>query len=606
MTTQHSFSPDKIRNIAIIAHIDHGKTTLLDQLLKQSNVFRDNEKIPERVMDSYDQEQERGITIFAKHTSVFYKDFKINIIDTPGHADFSGEVERVLGLVNSVLLIVDAQEGPMPQTRFVLSQALKMGLRPIVVLNKIDRPHANPDRALNLTFDLFVELGATDAQLDFPIIYASGIQGYAMKHLGDPQKDLMPLFELIVEFVPPPPGNMDLPFLMQATTLSYDDYVGRQACGRILEGKIKKGDLITRVNKDGHPTEHKVVRIEGYLGLKKVEMEEAGVGDIVSLAGIPDVTIGDTLCSPTNVVQLPPIHLAEPTLTIEVMVNNGPFVGRDGKNVTMNKIRDRLMQEKRANISLKIETNRDEVIEVSGRGELHLAVLMEAMRREGYEFVISKPRVIIKEQDGVKSEPMENVHIEIPQEYSGSVIEELSRRRGEMRFLETNEHGITTLQFLIPTRGLMGYRGEFLTATRGLGILTSVFESYAPWKGDIVGRIKGVLISGNQGKATGYAAFALQERGALFVSPGDEVYEGMIVGENSRDNDMVINVTKEKQLTNVRAAGSDENIILTPPRKFTLETAIDFINDDEVVEITPKSIRLRKRLMKEHERKRAK
>ncbi len=605
MTTQHSFSPDKIRNIAIIAHIDHGKTTLLDQLLKQSNVFRDNEKIPERVMDSYDQEQERGITIFAKHTSVFYKDFKINIIDTPGHADFSGEVERVLGLVNSVLLIVDAQEGPMPQTRFVLSQALKMGLRPIVVLNKIDRPHANPDRALNLTFDLFVELGATDAQLDFPIIYASGIQGYAMKHLGDPQKDLMPLFELIVEFVPPPPGNMDLPFLMQATTLSYDDYVGRQACGRILEGKIKKGDLITRVNKDGHPTEHKVVRIEGYLGLKKVEMEEAGVGDIVSLAGIPDVTIGDTLCSPTNVVQLPPIHLAEPTLTVEVMVNNGPFVGRDGKNVTMNKIRDRLMQEKRANISLKIETNRDEVIEVSGRGELHLAVLMEAMRREGYEFVISKPRVIIKEQDGVKSEPMENVHIEIPQEYSGSVIQELSRRRGEMRFLETNEHGITSLQFLIPTRGLMGYRGEFLTATRGLGILTSVFEAYAPWKGDIVGRIKGVLISGNQGKATGYAAFALQERGALFVSPGEEVYEGMIVGENSRDNDMVINVTKEKQLTNVRAAGSDENIILTPPRKFTLETAIDFINDDEVVEITPKSIRLRKRFMKEHERKRA-
>lgn len=606
MTTQHSFSPDKIRNIAIIAHIDHGKTTLLDQLLKQSNVFRDNEKIPERVMDSYDQEQERGITIFAKHTSVFYKDFKINIIDTPGHADFSGEVERVLGLVNSVLLIVDAQEGPMPQTRFVLSQALKMGLRPIVVLNKIDRPHANPDRALNLTFDLFVELGATDAQLDFPIIYASGIQGYAMKHLGDPQKDLMPLFELIVAFVPPPPGNMDLPFLMQSTTLSYDDYVGRQACGRILEGKIKKGDLITRVNKDGHPTEHKVVRIEGYLGLKKVEMEEAGVGDIVSLAGIPDVTIGDTLCSPSNVMQLPPIHLAEPTLTVEVMVNNGPFVGRDGKNVTMNKIRDRLMQEKRANISLKIETNRDEVIEVSGRGELHLAVLMEAMRREGYEFVISKPRVIIKEIDGVKSEPMENVHIEIPQEYSGSVIEELSRRRGEMRFLETNEHGITSLQFLIPTRGLMGYRGEFLTATRGLGILTSVFESYAPWKGDIVGRIKGVLISGNQGKATGYAAFALQERGSLFVSPGEEVYEGMIVGENSRDNDMVINVTKEKQLTNVRAAGSDENIILTPPRRFTLETAIDFINDDEVVEITPKSIRLRKRLMKEHERKRAK
>ncbi|MGD0665768.1 MAG: translational GTPase TypA [Rhabdochlamydiaceae bacterium] len=593
-----------MRNIAIIAHIDHGKTTLLDQLLKQSNVFRDNEKVPERVMDSYDQEQERGITIFAKHTSVFYKDFKINIIDTPGHADFSGEVERVLGLVNSVLLIVDAQEGPMPQTRFVLSQALKMGLRPVVVLNKVDRPHANPDRALNLTFDLFVELGATDAQLDFPVIYASGLQGFAMKHLGDPQVDLLPLFELIIEFVPPPPGNIDLPFLMQSTTLTYDDYVGRQACGRILEGKIKKGDTVTRVNKDGHPTEHKVVRIEGYLGLKKVEMEEAGVGDIVSLAGIPDVTIGDTLCSPTNVVQLPPIHLADPTLTVEMMVNNGPFVGRDGKNVTMNKIRDRLMQEKRANISLKIETNRDEVIEVSGRGELHLAVLMEAMRREGYEFVISKPRVIFKDIDGVKNEPMENVHIEIPQEYSGTVIQELSRRKGEMRVLETNEHNITTLQFYIPTRGLMGYRGEFLTATRGMGILTSVFENYAPFKGEIVGRMKGVLISGNQGKATGYAAFALQDRGTLFVNPGEEVYEGMIVGENSRDNDMVINVTKEKQLTNVRAAGSDENIILTPPRRFTLETAIDFINEDEFVEITPKHIRLRKRHMKENDRKR--
>ncbi|MBP7073908.1 MAG: translational GTPase TypA [Rhabdochlamydiaceae bacterium] len=599
------FKPEKIRNIAIIAHIDHGKTTLLDQMLKQSNVFRDNEKVPERVMDSYDQEQERGITIFAKHTSVFFEDYKINIIDTPGHADFSGEVERVLGLVNSVLLIVDAQEGPMPQTRFVLSQALKMGIRPIVVLNKIDRPHANPDRALNLTFDLFVELGATDAQLDFPIIYASGLQGFAMKNLGDPQVDLKPLFELIVSFVPAPPGNLELPFLMQSTTLTYDDYVGRQACGRVLEGKIKKGDMVARVNKEGHPTQHKIVRIEGYLGLKKVEMEEAGVGDIISLAGIPDVTIGDTICSPTQIIQLPPIHLAEPTLTIEVMVNNGPFVGRDGKNVTMNKIKDRLTQEKRANISLKIDMSREEAIEVSGRGELHLAVLMEAMRREGYEFVISKPRVIIKDIDGVKSEPMENVHIEIPQEYSGSVIEELSRRRGEMRFLETNEHGITTLQFYIPTRGLMGYRGEFLTSTRGLGILTSVFENYAPWKGEIVGRQKGVLISGNQGKTTGYASFALQDRGSLFVAPGDEVYEGMIVGENSRDSDMIVNVTKEKQLTNVRAAGSDENIILTPPRKFTLETAIDFINEDEFVEITPKNIRLRKRLMKENERKRS-
>lgn len=599
------YSPEKIRNIAIIAHIDHGKTTLLDQLLSQSKVFRDNEKVPERVMDSYDQEKERGITIFAKHTSVFFEDFKINIIDTPGHADFSGEVERVLGLVNSVLLIIDAQEGPMPQTRFVLSQALKMGLRPIVVLNKIDRPHANPDRALNLTFDLFVELGATDEQLDFSIIYASGLQGFAMNSPEEKGVDLKPLFKLIIEKVPHPPGNLELPFLMQATTLTYDDYVGRQACGRILEGQIKKGNVITRVDSNGHPTEHKVVRIEGHLGLKKVEMEEAGVGDIVSIAGIPEVMIGDTLCDPKNIAQLPPIFLAEPTLAIEVMVNNGPFVGKEGKHVTMNKIRDRLLQEKKANISLRIDQKREDAMEVCGRGELHLAVLLEAMRRENYEFLISKPKVILKQIDGVDSEPMENVHIEVPQEYSGLVIEELSRRRGELRLLETNEHGITTIQFLLPTRGLMGYRSEFLTATRGLGILTSIFDSYGPWKGAITGRQKGVMISGNQGKATGYAAFNIQERGSLFVSPGDEVYEGMIVGEHNRDNDLIINITREKHLTNVRAAGSDENIILTPPRKFTLETAIDFIADDEVVEITPKSIRLRKKLLKEQDRKRA-
>lgn len=600
------YNPSKIRNIAIIAHIDHGKTTLLDSLLKQSNVFRDNEKIPERVMDSYDQEKERGITIFAKHTSVFYEDYKINIIDTPGHADFSGEVERVLGLVNSVLLLVDAQEGPMPQTRFVLSQALKMGLRPIVVLNKIDRPHADPDRALNLTFDLFVELGATDEQLDFPICYASGLSGFATRDPKIPSSDMRPLFEMIIEKVPQPPGNLELPFLMQATTLSYDDFVGRQACGRILEGQIKKGQTITRVDKNGHPTQHKVQRVEGYHGLKKVELEEAGVGDIVSISGIPDITIGDTLCSPENIVQLPPISLAEPTLSVEIMVNSGPFVGKDGKHVTMNKIRERLNQEKRANISLKIEeiAGREEAIRVCGRGELHLAVLIEAMRREGYEFVISKPQVILKETNGVQEEPMELAHIEVPQEYSGAVIEELSRRKGEMRALNTNEHNITSLEFFIPTRGLMGYRNEFMTVTRGLGILTSVFDSYAPWKGEIPGRKRGVLISICTGRVTPYACFGLQDRGTLFVTSGDEVYEGMVVGENSRDNDLVINVTREKQLTNIRAAGSDENVILTPPRKFSLEQAIDFIQDDELVEVTPRFIRLRKRYMTENERKR--
>jgi GTP-binding protein len=605
MSKPEMFKPEKIRNIAIIAHIDHGKTTMLDGLLKQSNIFRDNEKIPERAMDSYDQEKERGITIFAKHTSIFFEDFKINIIDTPGHADFSGEVERVLGLVNCVLLLVDAQEGPMPQTRFVLSQALKIGLCPIVVLNKIDRPHADPDRALNLTFDLFVELGASDEQLNFPICYASGLGGFAAMDLKDPRVDMRPLFELIIKAVPYPPGNLELPFLMQAATLSYDDFVGRQACGRILEGIIRKGDTVTKVDKNGHPTQHKVVKIEGYLGLKKVEMDVAGVGDIVSISGIPEIMIGDTLCDPSHIVQLPPIAIAEPTLSVEVMVNNGPFVGKDGKHVTMNKIRDRLLQEKKANISLKVEeTFRDDAARVCGRGELHLAVLIEAMRREGYEFTISKPQVIIKQVEGILQEPFEIAHIEVPQEYSGTVIEELSRRKGEMRSLSTNEHNITAIEFFIPTRGLMGYRNHFLTATRGLGILTSVFDSYGPHKGEIPGRLNGVLISNGPGKVTGYACFGIQERGSLFVGPGEEVYEGMVVGENSRDNDLMVNVVKGKQLTNVRASGSDENIILTPPRTFTLEQAIDFIQDDELVEVTPNFIRLRKRLLNENERKR--
>lgn len=601
------FDPQKIRNIAIIAHIDHGKTTLLDSLLKQSNIFRDNEKIPERVMDSFDQEQERGITIFAKHTCVYYKDFKINIIDTPGHADFSGEVERVLGMVNSVLLLVDAQEGPMPQTRFVLSQALKMGLRPIVVLNKIDRPHANPDRALDLTFDLFLELGANDEQLDFSYIYASGFNGYAIEKVGDEPKDLTPLFELILKAAPPPPGNLSLHFLMQAATISYDDYLGRQACGRILEGKVSKGDTLTRVDRNGNHTNHRIVKIEGHHGLKKVEMTDAGAGDIVSLSGIPEVDIGDTICSTDEVVQLPPITLAEPTVSVEFLVNTSPFVGKDGKHVTMNKLRDRLQKERKANISLKIEEipGRDDAIRVCGRGELHLAVLIETMRREGYELAISKPKVITKEVDGVLMEPFERVHVEVPEEFSGTVIEDLSKRKGEMTSLSTSEHGLTTLSFLMPTRGLMGYRNDFLTRTSGLGVLTSIFEKFDPWKGELIGRTRGVLISNSPGKANGYALFTLQERGSLFVKPGDEVYEGMIVGEHARDNDLIVNATRAKQLTNVRAAGSDENILLTPPRRFTLEQAIDYIADDELVEVTPNFIRLRKQYLTENERKRA-
>lgn len=599
------YSSKKIRNIAIIAHIDHGKTTLLDALLKQSNIFRDNEYIPERIMDSYDQEKERGITIFAKQTAVQFEDFKINIIDTPGHADFSGEVERILGMVNSVLLLVDAQEGPMPQTRFVLSKSLKMGLKPIVVLNKIDRPHANPDKVLDLTFDLFAELGATDEQLDFRYCYASGLSGFAAHHVDDPRKDMRPLFELILSAVPEPKGDLANPFLMQAATICYDDFIGRQASGRILEGSIKKGQQVIHIDESGKQTKSTISRIEGYQGLQKVEMNEAGVGDIVILSGIPSIMIGDTLCDPSNIVQLPPIKLDEPTVSIDFTVNNSPFVGRSGKHVTMNKLRERLEKEKKANISLRIDAT-DEKISVAGRGELHLAVLIEAMRREGFEFSISKPTVVLKEINGEKNEPMERVHVEVPEEYSGLVIEELSRRKGEMQHLDTDEHKITRLEFLMPTRGLMGYRNEFLTATRGLGILTSVFDSFAPWRGAIPGRIRGVLVSMCAGKATGYALFNLQDRGTMFTSPGDDIYEGMVVGENSRDNDLIINVVKGKQLTNVRASGSDENIILTPPRRFTLEQAIDYIQDDELIEVTPDSIRMRKRYLTENERKRFK
>lgn len=601
------YKPQKIRNIAIIAHIDHGKTTMLDSLLKQSSIFRDNQHIPERVMDSYDQEKERGITIFAKHTSVHYEDFKINIIDTPGHADFSGEVERILGMVDSVLLLVDAQEGPMPQTRFVLSKSLKMGLRPIVVLNKIDRPNATPDKVLDMTFDLFTELGATDEQLDFRYCYASGLTGFATHGLNDPRVNMKPLFELITEAVDAPKGDLSNPFLMQCLTIAYDDYVGRQACGKILEGTVKKGQQMIHIDENGKQNKHTISKIQGHLGIEKIEMEEAGVGDIVILSGIPEVKIGDTICDPNKIQRLPPIKLDEPTVSVDFTVNNSPFVGRSGKHVTMNKLRDRLEKEKRANISLRIDTSESEQdkITVAGRGELHLAVLIEAMRREGYEFSVSKPKVIVKEINGEKMEPMERVHIEVPEEYAGGVIEELSRRRGEMQHLDTNEHKITRMEFLMPTRGLMGYRNEFLTATRGLGILTSIFDDFGPWKGVIPGRLRGVLVSMCPGKTNGYACFNLQDRGTLFVEPGDEVYEGMVVGENSRDNDLLINVTKGKQLTNVRASGSDENIILTPPRRFTLEQAIDYIQDDELIEVTPDSIRMRKKLLTENERKRS-
>jgi GTP-binding protein len=602
------YKPKYIRNLAIIAHIDHGKTTLMDSLLHFTEGHRDNEEVVVCAMDSFVLERERGITIFAKHTSLIFDEYKINLIDTPGHADFSGEVERVLGMVNSVLLLVDAKEGPMPQTRFVLSQALKAGLRPIVVLNKIDRPHADPEHALNLTFDLFVELGATNEQLDFPYCYSSGLAGYAKKNLNDPAVDMRPLFEMIVEHVPEPTGSLDAPFLMQVMTLSYNEFTGRAATGRILSGKLAKGETLTRIDAtNGHQINYKVSQIEGYQGLTKISLPEAGVGDIVSISGLPEVMIGDTLCDPEHIHQFPPLKLGEPTMSVEIMVNSGPFVGKEGKHVTMNKIRDRLLKEKRANISLKIDEaeGNDDSISVAGRGELHLSVLIETMRREGFELVVSKPRVIIKKIDGVIFEPFENAYVEVPEEFSGPVIQELSIRKGTLKSLTTNEHGITLMEFSIPTRGLMGFRNDFLTMTKGQGIITSIFDEYMETKGEMPGRKLGSLISNCTGKATAYAINLLQDRGRFFIEPGSEVYEGMIVGEHCRDNDLMINAAREKHLTNVRASGNDENIVLAPPVILTLETAIDFIEDDELIEVTPKSIRIRKTHLKEIDRKRS-
>ena len=593
-----------IRNIAIIAHIDHGKTTLIDQLLKQVNLFRENEATDERMMDSNDLEKERGITIFAKHTSLPYKDTVINIIDTPGHADFSGEVERVLGMVQSVLLLVDAQEGPMPQTRFVLSKSLKMGLKPILVINKIDKPNANVDRALNLTFDLFVELGATDEQLDFKHIYASGIGGYAIKEMDDEKVDMTPLFDMILDAVEAPKGDEKGLFLMQVSTLSYSDYLGRQVTGRVLSGSVKPGQQVLLSGENGKSELYKITKVEGYRGIKKVEFQEGTTGDIICLSGLTNAMIGDTVSDPNNSKRLPPIPLDEPTISVKFMVNSGPLVGKEGKHVTMNKIRERLLKEKRANISYKINDSGDDAIEVCGRGELHLSVLIETMRREGYEFSISKPVVVLKKIDGEIFEPFERVFIEVPEEFSGSIIETLSKRKGEMQNLSTNEHGISSIEFVMPMRGLMGYRSDFLTQTKGKGILTSLFHSYQPHKGEIEGRHNGVLISNSAGQATAYSIFALQDRGIMFIQPGQEIYEGMVIGEHNRDNDLVVNPVRGKQLTNVRASGSDENIILTPPRILNLEQAIDFIELDELIEVTPKSIRLRKAELTENERKR--
>lgn len=600
-----STEPRKIRNVAIIAHIDHGKTTLLDAILRYAHAFRDGMELPERVMDSYDQERERGITIFSKQTSIYFEDFKVNIVDTPGHSDFSGEVERVLGMVSSVLLLVDAQEGPMPQTRYVLSKALKMGIRPMVVINKVDRPHADPDRVLNETFDLFVELGATDAQLDFPHVYASGLTGFATHHINDERVDLRPLLEMVINKVDAFEDKSAEPFLMQVCNISYNDYVGRQATGRVQRGVVKKGDRICRVNAKGDITQHSVLKVEGFLGLERIELDKGVCGDIVTISGVPDIMIGDALCDYQNPVQLPPIRLDEPAVCLQVMINSGPLVGRDGKQVTYNKIRERLEREKRANISLKIEDGVDqaEAMSVAGRGELHLAVLLEAMRREGFEMTVSKPQVILKEIDGVTHEPFERVFIDVPEIYSGAIIEQLSGRKGRLQHMSVNDHALCELEFILPTRALMGYRNEFLTQTRGLGVLATLFEGYFPLESNLSRRSRGVLISLNEGKVTAYSLDGLQDRGTLFVKAGDEVYEGMVVGEHNRENDLIVNVTRAKHLTNFRVSGSEDNILLAPPRQFTLEQAIDFIEDDELVEITPKAIRLRKTYLKEMERR---
>jgi GTP-binding protein len=494
----------------------------------------------------------------------------------------------------------------MPQTRFVLSKALQMGLKPIVVLNKIDRPHADPDRVLNETFDLFVELGANDEQLDFMHCYASAIEGYAMREIDESSDSLAPLLDLILEGCPSPEGDSSGPFLMQATSVAFDDYLGKQAVGRIQQGTIQKNASVRLMRPDGSSSRHNITRLEGHLGLAKIELDEAGVGDIVCISGLPEVAIGDTVGGLEIDSPLPPIDIEAPTVSVDITINDGPFAGRSGKHVTLNKIKDRLLREKRANVSYDICEKDERTMTLQGRGELHLAVLLEAMRRESYEFCVAKPEVIIKEVDGVKQEPIALAHVSVPEEYSGTVIEQLASRKGEMQTLHTDAHGITSLEYHIPVRGLVGYRNEFLTSTKGLGILTSTFDHYGPWKGDIIGRRRGTLVSMNQGKATGYSCFNLEDRGELFCAPGDEVYEGMVVGENSRENDLVVNITKGKQLTNVRASGSDENVLLSPPRQFTLEQAIGYIDDDELAEVTPDSIRLRKRHLTEVERNRNK
>ena len=596
----------KIRNIAIIAHVDHGKTTLVDALLKQSHVFRDNEQVQERVMDSNDQEKERGITILAKNTAVMYKDIKINIVDTPGHADFGGEVERVLKTVDGVLLLVDAFEGAMPQTREVLKKSLAMNLKPIVVINKIDRPGAEPQKVLDQVMELFIELDANDDQLDFPVVYTSAKNGVGKLNLDEPDGDLTCLFETIVNTIQAPNCDEEGPVQMLVSNIDYDDYVGRIAVGRLERGIMKVGMPVSICEKNDKISQGRIAKVYTHMGLKKVEVEEAVAGDIIEVSGLSGIHIGDTICDLNNPEKIPFVDIDEPTVSMTFSVNNGPFAGREGQFVTSRHIRDRLFKELEKNVSLRVEeTSSPDSFIVSGRGELHLSVLIETMRREGFELLVSRPKVIIKEIDGVKCEPIERLVVNVPDDCVGNVIEKLGRRKAEMVNMEPAEAGHTKIEFKIPSRGLIGYRTEFLTDTKGEGVMNSIFDSYEPYKGEVVSRVRGTIVAFENGTSITYGLYNAQDKGELFIGPGVEVYEGMIVGLNSRSEDLAINVCKEKHLTNTRASGSDEALRLVPPIQMSLEKAIEFIQDDELVEVTPKSIRLRKKILDNKERERA-
>ena len=595
-----------IRNIAIIAHVDHGKTTLVDALLRQSHVFRENEQVAERVMDSNDQEKERGITILSKNTSVMHGDVKINIVDTPGHADFGGEVERVLKTVDGVLLLVDAFEGAMPQTREVLKKSLALGLKPIVVINKIDRPGATPEKVVDQVIELFIELDATDEQLEFPVVYASAKNGIAKMDLNDETQDLNCLFETMIKTIKAPECDEEGPAQMLVSNIDYDDYVGRIAVGRVERGIIKTGMPVSICGKENNVTQGRIAKVYTHVGLNKVEVEEGKAGDIIELAGLADINIGDTICDFNNPEKIPFVDIDEPTVSMTFSVNNGPFAGKEGQFITSRHIRDRLFKELEKNVSLRVkETDSPDSFEVSGRGELHLSVLIETMRREGFELLVSRPKVIIKEIDGVKSEPIESLVVNVPDDCVGNVIEKLGRRKAEMVNMEPAESGHTKIEFKIPARGLIGYRTEFLTDTKGEGTMNHIFNSYEPFKGDIQARVRGTIVAFENGKSVTYGLYNAQDKGELFIGPGVEVYEGMIVGLNSRGEDLAINVCKEKHLTNTRASGSDEALRLVPPIQMSLEKAIEFIQDDELVEVTPQSIRLRKKILDSKERERA-